>query len=121
MELDELAYQHGFDSDAALLSALHPTPAAGGFPKADAVRRIAGLEPFDRGWYAGPIGWVGYDATEFALAIRSGLLADRELSVYGGAGVVVGSTAESEWLEIEHKTAPFVSLLSGGSEGSGLC
>jgi len=68
-----------------LLRALHPTPAVGGVPPEAALREIRGQEPFDRGWYAGPVGWIGPDAAEFAVAIRSGLVHGRRLALYFAA------------------------------------
>lgn len=93
----------GPPSDAALLEVLHPTPAVGGHPRAAALDWIERLEPFDRGWYAGPVGWVGAEAAEFAVALRCGLVHDACFSVYSGAGIVSGSDADSEWDEIESK------------------
>ena len=97
-------------SDADILAAMHPTPAVGGYPSDRAVKRIDELEPFDRGLYAGPVGWVGSDAAEFAVAIRSGLVADDRLHLFAGAGIVKGSTAESEWREIENKLSGFTKV-----------
>lgn len=97
--------------DAELLAALHPTPAVGGVPREDSKQVIHELEPFERGWYAGPVGWVGYDASEFAVAIRSGLLTDDALSLYTGAGIVPGSVASDEWDEIENKMTDFLAVL----------
>ncbi len=93
-----------------LLRALHPTPAVGGHPTSDAVAAIGKLEPFDRGWYAAPIGWLSTTGAEFAVGIRSGLLFDKRLSLYSGAGIVGGSTADSEWEEIENKIVDFISV-----------
>lgn len=95
-----------------LLCALHPTPAVGGTPRRAAEATIARLEPFDRGLYAGPVGWLGRDAqgreaAEFAVGIRSGLVRRDTLSLYAGAGIVAGSEARAEWDEIEHKAAEF--------------
>ncbi|HEV7861967.1 MAG TPA: chorismate-binding protein, partial [Acidimicrobiia bacterium] len=45
-------------SALALAGLLHPTPAVGGLPRAEALATIAALESFDRGLYAGPVGWV---------------------------------------------------------------
>jgi menaquinone-specific isochorismate synthase len=98
-----------------LLRALHPTPAVGGTPTADALRMIADVEPFDRGWYAGPVGWIGAEAAEFAVGIRSGLVQNghaSSLSLYSGAGIVRGSEAEAEWAEIEHKIGDFARVLA---------
>jgi menaquinone-specific isochorismate synthase len=97
--------------DSRIVSKLHPTPAVGGSPTEAAVAEIAELEPFDRGWYAGPVGWVGYNAAEFAVAIRSGLVVDNKLHLYSGAGIVEGSRPEEEWEEIENKIANFIKAL----------
>lgn len=97
--------------DADLLAAFHPTPAVGGLPRDESLRIIDELEPFERGWYAGPVGWVGYDSSEFAVAIRSGLLANDALSVYTGAGIVPGSVDSDEWDEIENKMTDFLAVL----------
>ena len=99
-----------------VLAALHPTPAVGGTPRPAALAAIARLEPFDRGLYAGPVGWIGRDAdgveaAEFAVGIRSGLVDGDALSLYSGAGIVVGSEASAEWDEIEHKIGDFARVI----------
>jgi menaquinone-specific isochorismate synthase len=99
------------ECDAPLLEALHPTPAVGGSPRELALQWLIEHEPFDRGIFAAPIGWIGYDAAEFAVAIRSALVRGNELSVYSGAGIVRGSVAEEEWDEIENKIANFLRVL----------
>ena len=99
------------ESDAALLEALHPTPAVGGCPRERALKWIEAEEPFDRGIYASPTGWVGYDSAEFCVAIRSGLVQGNTLALYSGAGIVTGSTPKDEWAEIENKMANFLHVL----------
>lgn len=99
-----------------VLRALHPTPAVGGTPTPAALDAIDRLEPFDRGLYAGPVGWIGRDdagreAAEIAVGIRSGLVEGRRLSLYSGAGIVPGSDPEAEWAEIEHKIGDFARVL----------
>jgi menaquinone-specific isochorismate synthase len=94
-------------TDAALLHALHPTPAVGGHPRGEALEEIRAVEPFDRGLYAGPVGWIGADASEFAVGIRSGLVRGRKLALFSGAGIVAGSVPEEEWAEIEQKIGDF--------------
>ena len=94
-----------------VLAALHPTPAVGGYPAGKALEAIRSRECFDRGWYAGPVGWIGPDAAEFAVGIRSGLVRGRSLSLYSGAGIVRGSRPNAEWQEIEHKIGAFVRVL----------
>jgi menaquinone-specific isochorismate synthase len=97
-------------TDAALLEALHPTPAVGGHPRDGALEEIRALEPFDRGLYAGPIGWIGAEASEFAVGIRSGLVRGRTVSLYSGAGIVSGSVHDQEWAEIEQKIGDFTGM-----------
>ena len=90
-------------SDEHIMSALHPTPAVGGTPRAKALEIILNLEGFDRGWYAAPIGIVSRDFTEVAVGIRSALVRDGTVSVFSGAGIVAGSDPEMEWHEINQK------------------
>ena len=94
-----------------VLQVLHPTPAVGGFPKEAARRTIERLEGFDRGWYAGPAGWIGPREAEFAVAIRSGLVQPDRLTLFSGAGIVRGSEPAAEWWEIEHKISDFIGVL----------
>lgn len=99
-------------SDGELVRCLHPTPAVGGYPTEVAISEIARLEPFSRGWYASPIGWIGSDSVEFAVGIRSGLVEGNTVSVYSGAGIVAGSKPDDEWHEIENKIVDFVKVTS---------
>ena len=94
-----------------LLRALHPTPAVGGHPHEDAMEAIRHIETFDRGWYAGPIGWIADGASEFAVGIRSGLCHGPTLDVFSGAGIVCGSDPDLEWMEIEQKIGDFIRAL----------
>jgi len=98
-------------SDADLIEALHPTPAMGGYPTDIALAAIEELEPFNRGWYAAPIGFVGHDHTEFVVAIRSALIEKERVSLYSGAGIVLGSDPAEEWQEIEDKISKFLKAL----------
>jgi menaquinone-specific isochorismate synthase len=97
-------------TDAALLDAMHPTPAVGGYPRSEALEQIHALEPFDRGWYAGPVGWIGQEASEFAVGIRSGLVRGSTLALFSGAGIVAGSLPAEEWAEIEQKIGDFTGM-----------
>src|SRR5699024_2973901 len=71
---------------------LHPTPAVGGFPREKAMHYIQQLERFERGWYAGPVGWMTPSGSgEFSVAIRSGLLCEEEAHFFAGCGIVADS------------------------------
>ena len=102
-------------TDAEVLGALHPTPAVGGYPGGGALEDIRALEPFDRGWWAGPVGWVGADEAEFTVGIRSGLVRGRRLALFSGAGIVAGSRPEEEWAEIEQKIEDFTGAFGLGN------
>mgnify|MGYP001980438675 CR=1 FL=1 len=68
---------------------------------------ISALEGFDRGWYAGPVGWISEGAAEFSVAIRSGLSWKEHCWFWAGAGIVGASTAEAELAEIRRKGEQF--------------
>jgi len=106
----QLAESH---SAVELAGMLHPTPAVGGEPWPDADRTITELERMDRGWYAGPVGWM--DATEdgeFCVALRSALLRDREARLFAGVGVVAGSDPAAELEETEVKLQALLPLVA---------
>lgn len=93
-----------------LIDALHPTAAVAGTPTEDAVEVIRRLEPFDRGRYAGPVGWVGADGDgEWAIALRCAQLTDSgDLTAYAGCGIVAESDPERELAETKMKFRPIV-------------
>ncbi len=97
--------------DASILSRLHPTPAVGGVPSERSMGEIERIEGFDRGWYAGPVGWIARNEAEFAVGIRSALVYETALYLFSGAGIVEGSNPESEWEEIENKIAGFINAV----------
>ena len=96
--------------DGELIAALHPTPAVCGLPVESARQFIRQREPFHRGWYAGPVGWISGAGSEFFVAIRSALCVDQTLWTYAGAGIVPGSRPDAEWREIDRKSRPFTLL-----------
>lgn len=88
----------------ALVEALHPTPAVGGWPRDLALELLDEQEHLDRGWYAGPAGWLGLDGDgEFVVAIRSGVVAGTGASLFAGCGIVGDSEPDREWEESELK------------------
>jgi salicylate biosynthesis isochorismate synthase/menaquinone-specific isochorismate synthase len=100
-------------SAVELTGMLHPTPAVGGEPWPESAATIAALERMDRGWYAGPVGWM--DATEdgeFCVALRSALLRDREARLFAGVGVVAGSDPAAELEETEVKLQALLPLVA---------
>ncbi len=98
-----------------LAAALHPTAAVAGSPTASALEVIRELEPFDRGRYAGPVGWIdGSGDGEWAIALRCAQIdADGAVRAIAGAGIVEGSVPEKELAETTLKFRPIVEALGG--------
>ncbi len=98
-----------------LVAALHPTPAVGGVPRDRALTLIARLEPYARGHYAGPVGYVdaGGDG-RWMLGLRAMTVAGPEARLTAGVGVVEGSLPRTELAETALKlTAAFDALAPG--------
>ena len=97
-----------------LVAALSPTPALGGFPKAEALALIAEAEGFLRGNYSNAVGWVDAagDGT-WAVAIRCAeLSADRRTArLVAGGGIVAESDPLSELAETQAKLQAMLSAI----------
>ncbi|WP_227497021.1 isochorismate synthase [Planctomonas psychrotolerans] len=95
-------------SSLDLLDGLHPTAAVAGTPTGAALTLIERAEPFDRGRYAGPVGWVGADGEgEWAVALRCAQVdPGGTVTAYAGAGIVAGSDPDRELAETELKFRP---------------
>ncbi len=95
-----------------LAERLHPTPAVGGHPRAEALEWLTRNEGFDRGWYAGGLGWAdGAGNGQFAVAIRSALVRGDTASLYAGCGLVADSDPEVEYAETGAKLRPMRAAL----------
>ena len=97
-----------------LACALHPTPAICGFPTAGAFEQINRLEPFDRGYFTGLVGWQRKNGDgEWALTLRCARHdGAKQLRLYAGAGTVAGSVPESEITETATKMETFMRALA---------
>lgn len=98
-----------------LLQAMHPTPAVCGMPRERTMSELGNLEDFDRGFFAGPLGWFSIDAGEFCVAIRSALVHGTEVTAFAGSGIVPASESKSEWDETELKMSAFTDLFQNSS------
>lgn len=97
-----------------IVGELHPTPAVGGSPRAAAVAHLRELEPFERGLYAGTLGWLNHRGDgEFLVGIRSALMSGDTARLYAGAGIVEGSDPAKEFAETELKMRALREALLG--------
>ncbi len=96
-----------------LAARLHPTPAVGGFPRATALAQIRAREGMDRGWYAGPVGWLDARGDgEFAVALRSALLDGATAQAFAGCGIMGDSDPDAEYAETQIKLRPILTALA---------
>ncbi|CAL5406353.1 unnamed protein product [Camellia sinensis] len=76
------------------------------------LNRSRAQEMFDRGMYAGLVGWFGGGESEFVVGIRSALVGRGLVAlIYAGTGIVEGSNSSLEWEELELKTSQFTKLM----------
>ena len=95
-----------------LINLLHPTPAVGGIPIDLARIKILEIEKENRRHYAAPVGVISHDFSEIVVGIRASNINGPTLTVYGGAGIVLGSEAQEEWKETGAKMQPFIKVIN---------
>ncbi|MDQ0894586.1 isochorismate synthase [Agromyces ramosus] len=102
-------------SSLDLVQAVHPTAAVAGTPRRIALPVIAVLEGFDRGRYAGPVGWIDGDGDgEWAIALRCAQVEpDGRVTAYAGCGIVHDSVPSDELAETVMKFRPIVEAFGG--------
>jgi anthranilate synthase component 1 len=87
-----------------VIAAVFPAGTVSGAPKVRAMEIIDELESEPRGPYGGAAGYVGWDGScDLAISIRTVAIADGEIRVQAGAGVVHDSSPALEFDETEHK------------------
>lgn len=96
-------------SAAELAAALHPTPAVCGAPRRAAAQAIRELEGYDRGFYAGAVGWCDARGDgNWYVSLRCAEVAGARARLYAGAGIVPGSDPDSE---ADETSAKFLAML----------
>lgn len=105
-------------SSLELSLALHPTPAVCGVPEDAALAAITDLESFDRGFFAGAVGWCDHTGDgQWFVTIRCGEISGHRADLYAGAGIVVGSDPESEAAETSAKFTTLLKALGVDEDG----
>ena len=87
-----------------IFKAIFPGGTITGAPKISVMKTIADLEVMPRGPYTGSLGYIsGASGVDFNILIRSVVKADNKAWINTGAGIVIDSDPEQEWLEVLRK------------------
>ena len=101
-----------------LAAHLHPTPAVCGYPNQAARDLIAEIEPFERGFYTGMVGWCDeFGNGEWIVTIRCATVKEKQLRLFAGAGIVADSQPHSELAETTAKFKTMLNALGVAHEG----
>lgn len=86
------------------IKATFPGGTITGAPKIRTMEIIDELEPVKRGPYTGSMGWIGFDnSLELNILIRTLVVKDNYGHIQAGAGIVIDSIPENEYLESLNK------------------
>lgn len=108
-------------SVAELVSVLHPTPAVGGTPRDKALTLIPELENYDRGFYAGAVGWMDRAGDgAWYVSLRCAEVSGCQVRVYAGAGIVEGSVPAEEAEETSAKLQAVLRALGVDEDGQAI-
>ncbi|HYP17720.1 MAG TPA: chorismate-binding protein, partial [Opitutus sp.] len=89
-----------------LMRATFPAGTVSGAPKIRAMQIIAAHEPTQRGFYAGALGYFGYDGNmDTCIMLRTALLKGGRIHIQAGAGVVADSVPSAEYQETISKAS----------------
>lgn len=96
----------------AILQAVFPCGSVTGAPKKRSMEIIQELEPFDRGYYCGALGWLDPNGDfAFSVPIRTVEIEEdvqshsSHFTLGVGAGITIDSDAQQEWEECQIKAA----------------
>lgn len=89
-----------------LMRATFPAGTVSGAPKVRAMQIIAQTEPTQRGFYAGALGYFGYDGNlDSCIMLRTSLIKDGQVHIQAGAGIVADSQPTAEFQETVNKAS----------------
>jgi anthranilate synthase component I len=101
-----------------VFAATFPAGTVVGAPKIRALQLLAELEPTQRGFYAGTVGYFGHGGTmDQAITIRTIVMDEHGYRFQAGAGIVADSDPETEWAEVQSKSAAMRSAIEMASGG----
>ncbi|WP_299426226.1 anthranilate synthase component I [uncultured Meiothermus sp.] len=100
------------------LAAVLPMGTVSGAPKIRAMEIIEELEPSRRGAYGGSFGYLAYDGhMDVALTLRTIVIANEQIHIQAGAGVVYDSNPTSEYQECLSKAQAMLKAVRLAEEG----
>jgi anthranilate synthase component 1 len=89
-----------------LMRATFPAGTVSGATKIRAMQIIAEQEPVQRGFYAGALGYFGYDGNmDTCITLRTALIKDGKIHIQAGGGVVADSDPVAEYQETINKAS----------------
>lgn len=101
-----------------VLRATFPAGTVSGAPKIRAMEIIDEMEPVKRGIYSGAVGYLSWNGNmDTAIAIRTAVIKDKQLSIQAGAGIVYDSVPENEWAETMNKARAIFRAVSLAEAG----
>ena len=102
--------------ETAIIRAIHPTPAVGGYPREEAMENIELFEPSSRNCYGGRITIKTAEGITSYVILRCVHFDTERWAIYTGSGITSSSIPKDEWIETEEKASPLISLLSKYSQ-----
>jgi anthranilate synthase component 1 len=100
-----------------LMRATFPAGTVSGAPKVRAMQIIAEKEPVERGFYAGALGYFGYDGNlDSCITLRTALLQDGKIYIQAGAGIVADSDPATEYQETISKAGALLKAVEISSK-----
>jgi len=95
------------------IRATFPAGTVSGAPKIRAMQIIAKLEKARRGFYAGIVGYFGFDGShDSCIAIRSIILKNKKAYLQTGAGIVADSNPAREYEECVNKAKAMLAAIA---------
>jgi len=95
-----------------------PAGTVSGAPKIRAMEIIDELEKHRRGPYAGAVGYFSFSGNmDFCITIRTMLIKNRKIYIQAGAGIVMDSKPENEYIETVNKAKGMIKAIKNAHEG----
>jgi len=89
-----------------LMRATFPAGTVSGAPKIRAMQIISQIEDIQRGFYAGALGYFGYDGNmDTCITLRTALIKDGHVHIQAGGGWVADSVPADEYQETINKAS----------------